>query len=356
MSDGRDKRGGRIFRDAYVLSKSIGSGNFSIVRQCRDKFARCMYAAKIMEIKGTKQECDEIVDMVKNEVSIVRKLKHEYIIQFVDVFFEAERVIVITELSEYGDLHDFTSKNAENMDEMQARLFALHIASAVNYMHSLHIVHRDIKPENFLIFKGKQETNYLLKLCDFGLAEEVLKYGGLTRICGTPSFVAPEILEKKNYGLPVDIWSMGITFYFMLSQCCPFDHVDMNLAFELIIKSDLQFPSPRWDCISGDAKDLIRNMLTKNPKKRVVSGDVMHHKWFHQKSPSKNISSKEKKMTFKSASIAVISANILQGKQNCKLLRENAILSLQMLENVRSSYRTNGKQNISENTIPLPSK
>ena len=147
-------------------------------------------------------------------------------------------------------------------------------------MHSMKIAHRDLKPENVLLFKQKLETSFTLKLCDFGLAEEVTTLDGFTRVCGSPSYVAPEILEFKPYGLAVDVWSMGVLFYLIICKYVPFDDIDMNRKFELIMTSRLDFPDNEWLDVSKEAKQLISLMLEKNPRKRIKAGAVLHNKWF----------------------------------------------------------------------------
>ena len=149
-------------------------------------------------------------------------------------------------------------------------------------MHSLNIAHRDLKPENVLLFKSKQDTNYTLKLCDFGLAEEVNSLDGLSRVCGSPSYVAPEILEFKAYGLAVDVWSMGILFYLILCRYVPFEDIDMSRKFDMIMKSKVEFPETEWSSVSKEAKQLIVLMLEKIPKKRIKASGVLYSKWFRQ--------------------------------------------------------------------------
>lgn len=330
-----DKTHGKVFRDAYVLSKIIGNGNFSVVRQCRHKHSKSISSAKIMTVKGSNDERAEMIDMIRVEISVMRKLKHEFILPFIDAFFESEKVIIITELSEYGDLHDYLVDNADKLSGPQIRLFVLHVSSAVTYMHSLSIAHRDIKPENFLLFKNKEDKHYTLKVCDFGLAEEVQMYGGLTRICGSPSFVAPEILQRKSYGLLVDIWSMGIVFYYIFSQTYPFSHIDTNVMFDQIMKSDFEFYSPKWKNVSDSAKELISLMLQKNPKKRITASEILRHSWFHEKlCIDSSVLSNRKRVTFKTAALVVTGSSILQ-KCESRSPRENAIISPEMLEGIK---------------------
>lgn len=179
---------------------------------------------------------------------------------------------------QHGDLQAFLLK--EKLQEDTARLYCSQIASAINYMHTYKIIHRDIKPENILMFKSKTDEVYTMKLCDFGLAEEISTMCGLKRVCGSPSFIAPEILEFKSYGLAVDIWSMGILFYLMLCNYVPFDDEELSEKFDMIIHSELVFPPTDWSSISTDAKGLIKRMLNKNPKNRPKASDVMYSRWF----------------------------------------------------------------------------
>ena len=323
------------FRDKYVLGKSIGSGNFSVVRQCRLKSSRTLHAAKCMELKG---DTEDILDMVRGEVSMMQKLSpHALMLTFLDVFYEPTRVIIVTELSEHGDLYERVMENPRGIEEAEARLYGGQVASAVAYLHSLRVVHRDIKPENLLLFTTDAIT-FSVKLCDFGLAEEVPLYGGLTRVCGTPSYVAPEVLERKTYGLQVDVWSMGVLFYFLLSQFCPFEHAELNSLFELIKTAEVQFTSPKWNFVTDTGKDLLRAMLNRNPKSRLNAQQMVDHPWFRDKAYSCDAMSRGNHRTLKSVGIAVMTANTLLRQTSTKANRENAVLTLKILERSSQTY------------------
>lgn len=172
--------------------------------------------------------------------------------------------------------------NQEQVSENVARAISLEVAAAINYIHSQNIVHRDIKPENFLIWNKKEKESVSVKLCDFGLAEDVPMYG-LSRICGSPSFVAPEILQCQTYGLPVDVWSLGVVFYFLLCRFCPYENDSLQEKFEMIITNDLKFPAPYWEDVSSEAKSLIKRILVTNPKQRIKANTVLRDRWFQTK-------------------------------------------------------------------------
>lgn len=321
----------REFKDSYVFGKTLGNGNFSVVKKCRHKFSKAMYAAKI--ITFSPENRTEILLMVKAEVAMVRKLKHPSILSFVDVYYDVRKAIIITELAEFGDLHDYIL-NQEKVDEHTSRLFALEISSAVNYMHSQNTVHRDIKPENFLLFKN--DGSYTVKLCDFGLAEEVSSFE-LNEVCGSPSFVAPEILEFRPYGLPVDVWSMGIVFYFLLCKYCPFDHVNLNSKFKMVMSDELQFPSQEWSCISKKAKTLIQKMLVKVPACRITASKVLYDPWFQTpvERQSESTCTEKRTLSLKAAANVVKAAATLVCNTPYAQ-REDAVMSRKLIESTLS--------------------
>lgn len=175
-----------------------------------------------------------------------------------------------------GDLYDHIV-NLQGPDERTARYIANDIANAVHYLHALRIVHRDIKPENFLVFY-LPNGEVTVKLCDFGLAMDARQF--LTEVCGSPSYVAPEVLRMENYGLPVDIWSCGIVFYVLLCHFPPFYADNTRRLFSNIMKGSFDFPSPYWDDISGSAKDLVTKMLVLRADKRLTAEEIVSHPWF----------------------------------------------------------------------------
>lgn len=177
-----------------------------------------------------------------------------------------------------GDLFDSISM-ATKYSEKDASTMVNNLASALNYLHNLEIVHRDVKPENLLVC-DHGDGNKSLKLGDFGLATFVTE--PLFTVCGTPTYVAPEILAETGYGTAVDVWAAGVILYILLCGFPPFSSASNNQEelFDAILSDDVEFMSPYWDDISEDAKDLLRHMLTKDAHDRFTAGQVTAHAWF----------------------------------------------------------------------------
>ena len=169
--------------------------------------------------------------------------------------------------------------NTNEPNEAKACDIVKDIANALQYLHSMQIVHRDIKPENFLIFH-RPDGGEIIKLCDFGLAVHTRQL--LIEICGSPSYVAPEVLRRDKYGLPVDIWSFGVVSYILISHIPPFYADNTRRLFQKILKGTYEFPSPYWDNISESGKNLIERMLTFKPDKRIKIAEVISHPWMHE--------------------------------------------------------------------------
>ncbi|XP_064481421.1 serine/threonine-protein kinase DCLK1-like [Ornithodoros turicata] len=259
-------------RNLYIVNHMIGDGNFARVHECIQKSTGVAYALKIID----KNKCKGKEQMIANEVAILRQVKHPNIVQLVEEFdFECELYLVM-ELVKGGDLFDAIAAATKFCEPEAARMVG-HLGSALHYLHSLNIVHRDIKPENLLV-----GTHSHLKLADFGLAVEMPPDGSaLFTVCGTPTYVAPEILAETGYGLNVDIWAMGVIMYILLCGFPPFVSQTNNQdeLFDRILTGQFEFMSPYWDEISDSAKELIRGMLHVDIHERFTASRVLSHPW-----------------------------------------------------------------------------
>ncbi|XP_055987261.1 serine/threonine-protein kinase DCLK2-like [Sorex fumeus] len=261
------------FHNKYKIGEVIGNGNFSVVKLCTNRYTGEEFALKIIDkTKYRKKE-----HLIMNEVTILCELKHPNIITLVENIEKEKEHLLVMELVKGGDLFDaITSSSKFSEEESSAMLQDL--ANALYYLHCLLIVHRDIKPENLLVFQHPNGTKSL-KVGDFGLATVVS--GFLYTICGTPTYLAPEIIAEKGYGLKVDIWATGVITYILLCGFPPFISKSNNQEelYSKILAGQVHFPTPHWNNISGAVKELIRQMLQVNVQSRYTAAQILRHPW-----------------------------------------------------------------------------
>ncbi len=217
------------------------------------------------------------VAMLESEINILKELDHPNIVRFYETYIDYKYIHIVMQLCTGGELFDRIVK-LEKFSEKDAADLMKKILSAVQHLHEHNICHRDLKPENFL-FKNNKE-NAEIKIIDFGLSKKFSKLEtDMTTIVGTPFYVAPEVLSGQ-YDTQCDLWSCGVILYVLLWGYPPFDGDSNKDIFRAIIKSKLEFDDEEWGNISGDAKDLISQLLTKDPKTRVKVSDALNHIWF----------------------------------------------------------------------------
>ncbi|XP_071375814.1 serine/threonine-protein kinase DCLK2 [Centroberyx affinis] len=268
--------------DKYKIGKVIGDGNFAVVKECVERSTGKEYALKIID----KAKCSGKEHLIENEVAVLRKVKHPNIIMLIEEVDTPSELCLVMELVKGGDLFDAITSSAK-YTERDASIMVYNLAGALKYLHSMNIVHRDIKPENLLVFEYPDGTKSL-KLGDFGLATVV--EGPLYTVCGTPTYVAPEIISESGYGLKVDIWAAGVITYILLCGFPPF-RSENNLQedlFDQILVGRLDFPSPYWDNITDSVKELIGKMLQVNVEARYTAQDVLSHPWVTEDAAMEN--------------------------------------------------------------------
>uniref|UniRef100_A0A287DFX2 Serine/threonine-protein kinase DCLK2 n=1 Tax=Ictidomys tridecemlineatus TaxID=43179 RepID=A0A287DFX2_ICTTR len=254
--------------EKYKIGKVIGDGNFAVVKECMDRSTGKEFALKIID----KAKCCGKEHLIENEVSILRRVKHPNIIMLVEEMETATELFLVMELVKGGDLFDAITSSTK-YTERDGSAMVYNLANALRYLHSLSIVHRDIKPENLLVCEYPDGTKSL-KLGDFGLATVV--EGPLYTVCGTPTYVAPEIIAETGYGLKVDIWAAGVITYILLCGFPPF-RSENNLQedlFDQILAGKLEFPAPYWDNITDSAKD---DTSQENNMHAEVTGKLKQH-------------------------------------------------------------------------------
>ncbi|XP_076019044.1 serine/threonine-protein kinase DCLK2-like [Genypterus blacodes] len=268
-----------IINDKYKVGKVIGDGNFAVVKECVERSTGQEFALKVID----KARCCGKEHLIENEVAVLRRVRHPSIIQLIEVDDTPTQLFLVMELVKGGDLFDAITSSTK-YSERDASAMVFNLSGAIKYLHRMNIVHRDIKPENLLVCEYPDGTKSL-KLGDFGLATVV--EGPLYTVCGTPTYVAPEIIAETGYGLKVDIWAAGVITYILLCGFPPFrseNNVQEEL-FDQILRGKLEFPSPDWDIISLPAKMLISQMLQVNVDARYTAEEVLSHPWVTDEAP-----------------------------------------------------------------------
>ncbi|XP_023821565.1 calcium/calmodulin-dependent protein kinase type II delta 1 chain isoform X2 [Oryzias latipes] len=267
------------FTDEYQLYEELGKGAFSVVRRCMKISTGQEYAAKII---NTKKLSARDHQKLEREARICRLLKHPNIVRLHDSISEEGFHYLVFDLVTGGELfEDIVAR--EYYSEADASHCIQQILEAVLHCHQMGVVHRDLKPENLLL--ASKLKGAAVKLADFGLAIEVqADQQAWFGFAGTPGYLSPEVLRKDPYGKPVDMWACGVILYILLVGYPPFWDEDQHRLYQQIKAGAYDFPSPEWDTVTPEAKDLINKMLTINPAKRVTATDVLKHPWICQRS------------------------------------------------------------------------
>ncbi|XP_055875985.1 calcium/calmodulin-dependent protein kinase type II delta chain-like isoform X3 [Biomphalaria glabrata] len=266
------------FSDIYELKEELGKGAFSIVKRCVQKATGLEFAAKII---NTKKLSARDHQKLEREARICRLLKHPNIVRLHDSIQDEGFHYLVFDLVTGGELfEDIVAR--EFYSEADASHCMQQILESVNYCHQHGIVHRDLKPENLLL--ASKAKGAAVKLADFGLAIEVQgEQQAWFGFAGTPGYLSPEVLRKDPYGKPVDIWACGVVLYILLVGYPPFWDEDQHRLYAQIKAGAYDYPSPEWDTVTPEAKNLINSMLCVNPAKRINASEALKHPWICQR-------------------------------------------------------------------------
>ncbi|XP_036790060.1 calcium/calmodulin-dependent protein kinase type II delta 2 chain isoform X3 [Oncorhynchus mykiss] len=267
------------FTDEFQLFEELGKGAFSVVKRCLRISSGQEFAAKII---NTKKLSARDHQKLEREARICRLLKHPNIVRLHDSISEEGFHYLLFDLVTGGELfEDIVAR--EYYSEADASHCIQQIVESVHHCHVNGIVHRDLKPENLLL--ASKLKGAAVKLADFGLAIEVQgDQQAWFGFAGTPGYLSPEVLRKDPYGKPVDMWACGVILYILLVGYPPFWDEDQHRLYQQIKAGAYDFPSPEWDTVTPDAKDLINKMLTINPAKRITTAEALKHPWICQRS------------------------------------------------------------------------
>lgn len=267
---------GKNFPRAFVLGKTLGEGSFATVFKGTVRGSPA--GSKPYAIKRTVRQglAEEDREAVFEEVRILRTLQHPNVVSIYQFYQDdPDYYYMVLEYMAGGELFDRIVQKAY-YNEKEARDLCRILISGVKYCHDLGVVHRDLKPENLLLSSPSDSAN--IKLADFGLACSVLG-GNVSDQCGSPGYVAPEILRGAPYGTPVDMWSIGVIIYTLLGGYPPFHDENQTRLFRRIKAGSFKFHDEYWSNTSDHAKDLIRKLLLVDERRRMTARDAVHHPW-----------------------------------------------------------------------------
>lgn len=255
----------------YLVGRTIGEGTYAKVKYAQHSETGKAYALKVLSKEFLIQR--GMVDQVKKEISILKKVKHPYIVNLHEIMSSKDKIFLVMELVTGGDLFDTIAIQGPFKEEDGKVMFS-QIVAAVAYCHKNGVCHRDLKPENVLLTSEGQA-----KLSDFGLGairDDEASYDLMNTVCGTPNYAAPEVISKKPYsGYAADVWSLGVVLYVILAGCLPFDEDNMVHLFEKVAHGE--YTMPAW--ISDEAKELLQSMLQVDASRRPTAEQLLQCPW-----------------------------------------------------------------------------
>ncbi|PIA57901.1 hypothetical protein AQUCO_00500072v1 [Aquilegia coerulea] len=261
----------------YSLGKELGRGQFGVTYLCTENSTGLAYACKSILKRKLVSKSDK--DDIKREVQIMQHLTGQNnIVEFKGAYEDKQSVHLVMELCAGGELFDRIIAKGHYSERAAANMCRA-IVNVVHICHFMGVMHRDLKPENFLL--STKDERALLKATDFGLSVFIEEGKVYRDIVGSAYYVAPEVL-RRSYGKEMDIWSAGVILYILLSGVPPFWAETEKGIFDAILEGEIDFKSDPWPAISNSAKDLVRKMLTQDPKKRITSVQVLEHPWIRE--------------------------------------------------------------------------
>lgn len=264
---------GVAFREIYQLNARLKSGSFATVCRGTHRATGRKVAIKCVLRKDLPPSDDAAI---YDEVAILASLNHPHIVPIVDFFDEKDCYFIVMELMSGGDLFDRIGQK-KTYSEADARDLVVKMLKAVAYCHLRHIAHCDMKPKNLLLMSDDNDS--YIKLADFGFSARVHEPKSLSKQCGTPFFVAPEILLRKGYDQQSDMWSVGCIIFLLLSGNLPFMGRSQKELFRKIVAGKYEFNKDDWEGVSEDAKDLVEGLLVLDPDKRMTAKQAVRHRW-----------------------------------------------------------------------------
>jgi len=268
----------------YNLGPLIGKGAFSKIYEVENITRSNRGQKRALKITNLKLVDDKAREALRKEIQILESCNHEHIVNLYENYQIENKMWMVLDLCKGGALFEQIRETYQNKNtgfsERQAAKVIFQVASALKYLHALNIVHRDLKPENIMFLNKDMSLEKInVKIIDFGLA--VQSEQKLHQPCGTPNYIAPEIVKNEPYHSAVDIWALGVILYFLLSGTNPFlgAYVNNQELYKSIKKAKVTFPEKHWRKVSEESKDLIQHMLQKRTQKRYTAEKILNHPW-----------------------------------------------------------------------------
>lgn len=269
----------------YELRDEIGVGSTSKCYKCMRKTDGKFFACKVIDKRQVEMKFSGLLDQFFVEIKVLKSLNHPNIIHLEETFESPDRIYMVMEMMQGGELFDYVVEKG-TLSEEEASLLVRKITSAVAHMHNQNIIHRDLKPENLLLTTKGPDAE--VKLIDFGLAK-VMRESVASSFLGTKGYLAPEMLQRHSYDKAIDMWALGVIVFVLLCGCLPFDDDSSKIPSESAARKKFALRFPKWAAsLSPSAKDLLHNLLEINPKDRYTADQALNHPWVSGKTVQAN--------------------------------------------------------------------
>lgn len=295
----------------YDVQDIVGEGATSMVYRGQYHATGVFHALKVISMATISKEQEK---MLADEIEIMKKVDHPNLVQMYEVYETKDNVVIAMELLQGKELFDAICDRGAYTEQDAAKV-TFQITNAVKYLNSIGVSHRDLKPEN-IVYATQDEDSEVI-ITDLGLAKLRTEEGAASFMqtsCGTPGYVAPEVISNTGYGMECDMWSVGVIMYALLCGYVPF-YEDPPEVYESIREARYEFPEEDWDEISAESKDLISKLLVVDPKVRLTPDQVLAHSWLSTKE-AKHLGNIGKKMKsdvarrkLRMAGLKIITAN-----------------------------------------------
>jgi len=287
IHDGKDAEA-KLY-SKYDIAEVLGVGSTSTCHRCIELSTNESRACKIIDKNEIDPKYQNALDQFYMEIETLRSMRHPNIIQLFDVYITEDKIYIIMELMSGGELFDYVVKKGTLTEEEAARIVRK-VTDALVYMHSKNVIHRDLKPENLLLARNPRSSHDIeVKIIDFGLSKILVDTSVASTFLGTRGYLAPEIIQRRQYTKSVDAWALGVIVFVLLCGCLPFDDDCQNIPSSPDLRAKFTLRFPRWaKDLSKSAKDLLNHLLDIDPRRRYTAEQALDHPWVRGETASRD--------------------------------------------------------------------